>query len=102
MIAVNNKSESLPVLQTDTVHSFQVDGTAAHAESGKLPVGIYRIAVRTSVNDLGVMIMITAMGTLATTTTGMYMAQGVSEYFGIEDNDIISVIDGKINVTKVY
>lgn len=97
----NTLGENLPVLWPDTVNSFLVDGSIAHAESPKLKTGTYRIAVRSSTDDLGVMITITKAGTFATTVTGLWMPQGSVEYFTFDEGEIISVIDGNINVTQV-
>ena len=100
MIPTNKNGESLPLLESVTSGSFIVDGSIAHAESAKLSQGTYRIAVRSSTGDLGVMVKITdTAADTATTTTGMWMAQGSVEYFPIAEGKHISVIDGKINVT---
>jgi hypothetical protein len=98
-IARNILGESVPVLQPDTTNMFAIDGSIAHAESAKLPTGIYRLAVRESTDDLGVMVAISLAGTSATTAAGMWMPQGSVEYVVLEEGSIISVIDGKVNVT---
>jgi hypothetical protein len=100
MIPTNKAGESMPLLEAVTSGSFIVDGSIAHAESAKLPQGVYRIAVRSSTADAGVMLKITTdIANTATTTTGMFMAQGSTEYIPIPEGSYISVIDGKINVT---
>jgi hypothetical protein len=98
-IAKNTLGESLPVLTPDTSKSFLVNGSIAHAESEKLPSGIYRISVRASTTNLGVMVKSTLDGDSATTSTGMFMAHNSTEYFVLEEGSILSVIDGIINVT---
>lgn len=100
-IAKNTQGEVLGVLWPDTVNSFLVDGSGAHAESAPLKGGKYRIAVRVSTGDFGVMITITKAGTTATTATGMFMAHNSVEFFVLDKDEIISVIDGIINVTEV-
>lgn len=101
-IATNAKGESLPVLQALTTEAIQIDGTNAHAESSKLDRGLYRIAVRSSVNGLGVMLKITDDDAdTATTTTGTFMPDGCVEVYPVEEGQHITVIDGKLNVTKL-
>lgn len=97
----NTLGENLSVLWPDTVNSFLVDGSSAHAESPKLKGGTYRIAVRESTDNLGVMVTVTKAGTSATTTKGMFLAHNHTEYFVFDEDEIISVIDGIINVTQV-
>ena len=98
-IAKNILGESLPVLQADTVNSFLVDGSIAHAGSAKKKAGIYRLTVMSSTDDAGVMIQITQAGTSATVVSGMFLSQGGVEYVALADNDIIDVISGIVNVT---
>ena len=98
-IARNTIGESLPVLVPDTTRMFLVDGSIAHAESGKLPQGIYRLAVKSSTDDAGLTIKITESGDTATTVAGMWMGQGSVEYVVIPEGYIISAIDGILNVT---
>ena len=97
-IAKNVKGDVLPVLTPYTAGAFQVDGSSAHAESAVLAHGIYRLSVRSSTGNAGVMITITLAGTYATTTSGMFLAHNAAEYFILEEGSIISVIDGKISV----
>ena len=97
-IAKNIQGDVLPVLTPYTAGAFQVDGSIAHAEAAALPHGIYRISVRTSTGNAGVMIAISIAGTYATTTAGMFMAHNAAEYFILEEGSIISVIEGKISV----
>jgi hypothetical protein len=98
-IAKNINGESLPILTPDTTKMFYIDGSVANAKCAPLNSGIYRIAVRESTSDLGVMVKITLNGDSATTTSGMWMAQGSVEYFVLQEGSIIDVIDGKLNVT---
>jgi hypothetical protein len=100
-IARNTLGESLPVLTPNTAGMFAIDGSVAHASSAKLSHGIYRLAVRESTTDLGVMVKITLTGDAATTTAGMWMAQGSVEYFILQEGSIIDIIDGKLNVTPM-
>jgi len=99
-VAKNKRGESMPVMICDTDNMFNVDGSIAHAESAALPQGIYRIAVRQSTDDAGVMIQIAAAPS-ATTSDGMFIPQGGVEYTLIEDGNSISVIDGVINVVPM-
>lgn len=98
MIPVNKLGESLPLLTPNTTGVKIVDGTAAHAESAVLDQGIYRIAVESSVGDAGCHVTITLAGTGATILNGLFMANGLVEYFALEQGSIISVINGKLNV----
>lgn len=98
-IAVNRNGEVLPVLEPITSESFLIDGSIAHAESVILDEGIYRLSVRTSTDDAGVMISIGASAS-ATTSTGMFLAHNNAEYFFISEGQRISVIDGIVNVTR--
>jgi hypothetical protein len=98
MIPVNKRGETLPILTPNTLGLIIVDGTIAHAESAKLDEGIYRVAVQSTVDDAGCHIAITAAGTGATVTTGLFMGTGAIEYFGLEQGSIVSVINGKINI----
>lgn len=97
MDPVNRKGESLPLLLPNTASAIVVDGTIAHAESAPLKAGVYRIAVESVVSG-GVRIVITIAGTSATANTGFYLADASSEYIAIDDNMIVSVIGGKINI----
>jgi len=98
-VAVNRLGDVLPVLEPLTSESFLVDGSVAHAESAIIPEGIYRISVRTSTDDAGVMVSIGAAAS-ATTNTGIFLAHNSAEYFFISEGQLISVIDGIINVTR--
>lgn len=98
MIPKNKLGESLPVLTPNTLGLIIVDGTSAHAESAKLSEGIYRIAVQSTVDDAGCHIAITIAGTGATVTSGLFMGNGLVEYFALDANSIVSVINGKINI----
>jgi hypothetical protein len=101
-IGKNSLGESLPILTPKTANAFLVNGSIAHAESNPLPSGIYRISVRTSTDNAGVMVKIyTTTVDTATTSTGMFMAHNSSEVFPLEEGSIISVIDGIINVTPL-
>jgi hypothetical protein len=100
-IGRNSIGESLPVLTPKTESAFIVNGSIAHAESAKLEAGNYRIAVRLSTDNLGVMVLITLVGTSATTNTGMFMPHNSVEVFSLEEGSVISVIDGVINVTPL-
>ena len=97
-IARNAEGAILPVLTPYTAGAFQVDGSISYANSAKLPFGIYRISVRTSTGNAGVMMKITLTADSATTASGMFMAHNSTEYFVLEEGSIISVIDGKISV----
>lgn len=98
-IARNIAGESLPILTPDTTKMIVIDGSIAHAQCSPLNSGIYRIVVRESTSDLGAMVKITLNGDSATTTSGMWMAQGSVEYFVLQEGSIIDVIDAKLNVT---
>lgn len=98
MIALNKQGESLPVLTPETTLLKIVDGTIAHAESAALIAGIYRIAVQSTVDDLGCHVAITTAGTGATVTTGLFMGNGCVEYFALPEGSIVSVINGKLNI----
>jgi hypothetical protein len=100
-IGRNSIGESLPVLTPKTGSAFIVNGSIAHAESAKLEAGNYRIAVRLSTDNLGVMVVITLVGTSATTSTGMFMPHNSVEVFALEEGSVISVIDGVLNVTPL-
>ena len=100
-IGKNSIGESLPILTPKTASAVLVDGSIAHAESAKLPSGNYRIAVRTSTDNLGVMITISLIGTSATTASGMFLPHNAIEVFALEEGSVISVIDGVINVTPL-
>ena len=98
----NSIGETLPILTPKTASAFLVDGSIAHAESPRLPAGNYRIAVRLSTDNLGVMIKIYNQTVdTATTTTGMFLPHNAIEVFALEEGSIISVIDGTINVTPL-
>ena len=99
--ALSLHGDVMPVLRPVTSGSQQIAGAAyAHAESTPLNEGIYRLVVRASTDDAGAMIQISTAGDSATTTTGMYLPQGSPEYFFIKQGDIISVVDGSLNITK--
>lgn len=105
MIARNLEGESLPVLSPITAGAalvVNIDGTLAHAESGNLEGGIYRLAVISSVDDLGLRVKVNAVGVTdtATETTGMFMGNGCVEYIAIPEGSHISVINGSLNVIK--
>jgi hypothetical protein len=98
----NSIGETLPILTPKTASAFLVDGSDSHGESAKLQAGNYRIAVRTSTGNAGVMVKIyTTTVDTATTSTGMFMPHNSSEVFPLEEGSIISVIDGIINVTPL-
>ena len=101
-IGKNSIGESLPILTPKTASAFLVDGSIAHAESARLPVGNYRIAVRLSTDNLGVMMKVykDTVDT-ATTSTGMFLPHNAIEVFALEEGSVISVIDGVINVTPL-
>lgn len=98
--SVNRLGESLPIFNPITSNSIQLDGTAGHAESAALPEGNYRLAVKSSVNNAGVMVEISDTP-VVTTTTGMWLAQSWVEYFFIPEGSKISVINGLLNITKI-
>jgi hypothetical protein len=101
-IGRNSKGESLPILTPRTSGFFIVDGSNAHAESSPLSSGNYRVAVRVSTDNAGVMVTIYKTTTdNATTTHGMFMPHNSVEVFALEEGSIISVIDGTINVTPL-
>ena len=101
-IGKNSIGESLPILTPKKASFFTVDGSIAHAESARLQAGNYRIAVRLSTDNLGVMIKIYNQTVdTATTTTGMFLPHNSIEVFALEENSVISVIDGVINVTPL-
>lgn len=99
-VAKNRMDESLPVLIAETSGAVIVDGTAAAAASTARIKGIYRIAVMTSNSSAGVTVQITTAGTAATLTTGMWIGHNAVEYVYCEEGSIISVINGKINITR--
>ena len=102
VIGKNSIGESLPILTPKTASFFTVDGSIAHAESAVLSIGNYRIAVRLSTDNLGVMIKIyKGTADYATTAAGMFLPHNSIEVFALEENSVISVIDGVINVTPL-
>jgi len=102
MIAKNVIGESLPILTPNTLGVKIVDGTNAHAESTPFDEGKYRIAVQTTVGDVGCHIAITSTGDGATVTTGLFMGNGCVEYFLLATGSIVSVINGKINICPAF
>jgi len=105
MIARNLEGESLPVLSPQTAGAaleVNIDGTLAHASSGNLSGGVYRLAVVSSVDDAGMRVKINELGVTdsATITTGMFMPNASVEYFAIPEGSHISVINGYLNVIK--
>ena len=56
-------------------------------------------STRTGVSGGGTLFSVTTAGTAATATTGFFMGNGLVEYMFIEENYIISVLGGKLNVT---
>lgn len=100
MIAKDREGNNLPILSPDYSVLQYIDGSNAHAEGAKLPAGIYRIAIVSSVDTGGVHLKISEAGTSATVANGIFMPHGSIEYFPLEEGSIISVIGGKINVVK--
>lgn len=100
MKAVNREGESVAIL-TPKLSSIQiVDGTSGHAASTALEQGIYRIAVQSSASDAGCHIMISTTGTSATVANGIFMGNGLVEYYLLTAGSIIDVINGKINICQ--
>jgi len=99
--ARSRKGESLPILSLDTVIYQTIDGTGAHAESTVLEPGKYRIGICESAAN-NAFINITTAGTAAEAEKGAYMPLGLVEYIYISVNSIISVVDGKLNIVKVF
>jgi len=97
---IDRFGNSIPVLFTDTANAVDIDGTLAHAESGKLEAGMYRLAVVSSTDDLGVRIDINTDPT-AVASEGIFMPNGAIEYFAIEADHIVSVLAGILNITKL-
>lgn len=98
----NSIGENLPVLTPKTANAFLINGSGAHAESPALQAGNYRLAVRASTDNLGVMVTVYKDTVAnATTTTGMFMSHNITEVFALEEGSIISVIDGIVNVTPL-
>lgn len=99
-VAKNRMEESLPVLIAETSGAVIVDGSLAAAACSPRIKGIYRIAVMTSVSSAGANLQITIAGTVATAITGMWIGHNAVEYVYCEEGSIISVINGKINITR--
>lgn len=100
MIPVNRKGESLPLLVPDFSTVAILDGTGAHAESAKLPEGVYRMAVESSVDGGGVHILTSAAGSSATASNGIFLGNYAYEYICVPEGHIVSVLGGKLNIAK--
>lgn len=100
-IAISRNGESLPMLSLGTSVYQTIDGTAAHAESGILEPGKYRIVISTSAAN-NAWIKISEAGDAAVSGEGAHMPLGVVEYIFIEANGVISVVDGILNIVKAY
>ena len=100
MIPLDKAGNAMPVVMLDTAKAIEIDGTLAHAESGKLAQGMYRLSVVTSVADGGVRIEIGSAPTAAA-GDGSYLSHGATEYLFIKADDIISVVNGLLNVTPI-
>jgi hypothetical protein len=97
-VAVNRMGQPLPILTPDTTPtSVDIDGTSAHAESGKLAEGIYRLAVVSS--SAGVRIAIGA-APVASTSYGVYLADQQFEYYFIPADSKVSVLGGILNIIR--
>lgn len=102
--AQNTHGSAMPVMRPVTSGSTLLDNVGngyAHIESKPLEEGVYRLICIASTDNAGVMVQITNEGISATIVTGMYLAQGLPEYFFIKQGDIVSVINGSLNITKV-
>lgn len=99
--AKSREGESLPILSLDTTIYQTIDGTAGHDESTVLEPGKYRIGICESAAN-NAFINITSAGTAAEADKGAFMPLGLVEYIYIPVNSIISVVDGKLNIVKVF
>lgn len=99
-IPVDRSGNPVPIFYPDTSKAVDIDGTNNHAESNALEEGKYRLAVVSSVSQLGVRIDI-GLSPTAVASLGAWIGDGQIEYFYIKVQEKISVLAGILNITRL-